>query len=262
MDARDHLTDVDLVRLLDGEAHDDGPALAAHVEGCDRCRQRHDALAAAMGDALGALRNADDADAREHAHARAALAAQLALESSARPGLRRVRLAASLARWSTAAAAIAAVLLTARALRSRPAPAPIDRNALPIAALTPGATSDLTVDDLCHGPARGPEPADPAVRQAILRDYGMSGVPDSDYELDYLITPALGGANDRHNLWPERYTDRAWNAKVKDQLEDLLPALVCAGRIDLRTAQRDIAVDWIAAYKKYFKTDVPLKPGT
>ncbi len=26
---------------------------------------------------------------------------------------------------------------------------------------------------------------------------------------------------------------------------------VCAGQLDLKTAQHDIATDWIAAYKKY-----------
>jgi hypothetical protein len=34
--------------------------------------------------------------------------------------------------------------------------------------------------------------------------------------------------------------------------------MVCAGKVDLPTAQNDIATDWIAAYKKYFHTDTPL----
>jgi hypothetical protein len=34
--------------------------------------------------------------------------------------------------------------------------------------------------------------------------------------------------------------------------------MVCAGKLDLSTAQREIATDWIAAYKKYFHTDRPL----
>jgi hypothetical protein len=34
--------------------------------------------------------------------------------------------------------------------------------------------------------------------------------------------------------------------------------LVCEGRLDLPTAQREIATNWIAAYKKYFHTDKPL----
>jgi hypothetical protein len=86
----------------------------------------------------------------------------------------------------------------------------------------------------------------------------MESVPEAQYELDYLITPELGGAADRQNLWPERYGSRVWNARVKDELERLLPEMVCAGRLDLATAQRDIAVDWIAAYKKYFHASAPL----
>jgi hypothetical protein len=79
-----------------------------------------------------------------------------------------------------------------------------------------------------------------------------------DYELDHLITPALGGTDDIHNLWPEPYAATEWNAHVKDQLEDLLHQRVCSGQLDLATAQHDIATDWIAAYKKYFRTDKPL----
>src|SRR4029077_15433286 len=86
-------------------------------------------------------------------------------------------------------------------------------------------------------------------------------VPVHEYELDYLITPELGGSEDRLNLWPERYGGRVWNARVKDELEQLLPQLVCRGHVDLATAQRDIAVNWIAAYKKYFHTDRPVATG-
>ena len=45
---------------------------------------------------------------------------------------------------------------------------------------------------------------------------------------------------------------------MKDALEEHLHQMVCSGQLDLSTAQRDIATDWIAAYKKYFHTDRPL----
>ena len=86
----------------------------------------------------------------------------------------------------------------------------------------------------------------------------MEGVPEQEYELDYLITPELGGTSDPHNLWPERYASGPWNARVKDDLERLLPQLVCQGSVDLTTAQRAIADNWIAAYKRYLRTDRPL----
>jgi len=143
-------------------------------------------------------------------------------------------------------------------MRANGSPATLEAGALPIPALTPGATARVTADELCagHGPSK--EEIAPAVRLAVLRDYGMEGLPDAEYELDYLITPELGGSSDRRNLWPERYGSRVWNARVKDELEELLPGLVCRGAVDLTTAQRDIAADWIAAYKKYFHTDRPV----
>jgi hypothetical protein len=45
---------------------------------------------------------------------------------------------------------------------------------------------------------------------------------------------------------------------VKDALEDRLRQMVCGGQLDLTTAQHEIAVNWIAAYKKYFHTARPL----
>jgi hypothetical protein len=74
------------------------------------------------------------------------------------------------------------------------------------------------------------------------------------YEVDYLITPALGGADDIRNLWPQSYVSTAWNARVKNALEDRLRDLVCRGQLDLGEAQREIATDWIAAYKKYVRS--------
>jgi hypothetical protein len=65
----------------------------------------------------------------------------------------------------------------------------------------------------------------------------------------------LGGVDDIHNLWPQPYRVPTWNARAKDALEERLHQLVCARRLDLPTAQREIATDWIAAYKKYVPTE-------
>jgi len=45
---------------------------------------------------------------------------------------------------------------------------------------------------------------------------------------------------------------------VKDALERKLQKLVCALQLDLKTAQREIASDWIEAYKKTFVRGLPL----
>ena len=81
----------------------------------------------------------------------------------------------------------------------------------------------------------------------------------ADYELDFLITPELGGASDARNLWPQPYRSILWNAYVKDELERRLQILVCEGEVDLRTAQQELAGDWIAAYKRRFATERPLR---
>ena len=44
---------------------------------------------------------------------------------------------------------------------------------------------------------------------------------------------------------------------MKDALERKLHKLVCTGQLDLKTAQRETASDWIEAYKKYVRTSPP-----
>jgi hypothetical protein len=61
---------------------------------------------------------------------------------------------------------------------------------------------------------------------------------------------SIGGSNSIKNLSPESHRT-VWNAHVKDRLEDRLHALVVSRKLDLETAQREIATDWIATYKKY-----------
>jgi len=98
----------------------------------------------------------------------------------------------------------------------------------------------------------------PQLQREVFREYGIANPQPNDYEIDYLIAPGLGGTEDIHNLWPQPYTSPMWNANVKNSLEERLHQLVCEQRLDLSTAQHDIATDWIAAYKKYFHTDKPL----
>jgi hypothetical protein len=45
--------------------------------------------------------------------------------------------------------------------------------------------------------------------------------------------------------------------EVKDRLEDKLHKLVCSGQLDLKTAQKAIASNWIEAYKKYVSPNPP-----
>jgi hypothetical protein len=86
----------------------------------------------------------------------------------------------------------------------------------------------------------------PDIRKCIARSSNPAC-----YEEDHLISLELGGhPRSPDNLWPEPWFGD-WNAGVKDKLENRLHALVCSGEISLREAQKAIASDWIAAYKKY-----------
>jgi hypothetical protein len=199
------------------------------------------------------------------ADGRARLQARLATEAERMN--RRWLPPMSPARWVGAAAVAVVAFAVAsvvppRTVDSPRLPAPIEAGALPVAALTPGATIEIDVRDVCDSTPRPAQDIGAGVRAAVLRSYGMESVPPDEYELDYLITPQLGGAPDARNLWPQRYAARMWHAGVKDQLEELLPRLVCEGRVDLHTAQREIAADWVAAYRKYFRTVVPLQPAS
>jgi len=70
------------------------------------------------------------------------------------------------------------------------------------------------------------------------------------YEIDHLIPLELGGSNNASNLWPQSYVS-PWGAHIKDELENTLHRLVCAGNLSLPVAQHAIQSDWIAAYHKY-----------
>jgi hypothetical protein len=129
--------------------------------------------------------------------------------------------------------------------------------ALPRRTLTPGYARAVQVAELCSSrDIDNDPPVNPSLEQAVFNEYGVPASSKKDYELDYLITPALGGVDSIRNLWPQPYSS-TWNARVKDQLEDHLHELVCHGKVQLATAQSDIASNWIAAYKRYFNTDKP-----
>lgn len=156
-------------------------------------------------------------------------------------------------RWRLLCAAGVIVVLAGAAIGWRGP----QEDARPNRALTPGATVPVSREALCTGGE--PERTVPIrVAYAVFDQYGIRNPQPRAYELDYLITPALGGADDVRNLWPQPYAGGMWNARVKDALEDYLRGRVCTGAMDLEEAQREIAADWIAAYKRHFQTKAPL----
>jgi anti-sigma factor RsiW len=263
-----HITDHDLLVSLDDELPESRrDALDRHLRECDTCFRRQAALEqTAIAASLAYRAVMDSGPAREKSRER--LEKSLAEAAQARApqpwtvGIAGLTTTSRRAlAWSSAMAVVALVAWLSAPIGPRGAGTfrASDLGApLPVASLTPGATWDISAEDLCAG-TRHTRSISATMRAQVLSAYGMEHVPSDQYELDYLITPELGGATDARNLWPQAYASPVWNARVKDELENLLPRLVCGGRLDLETAQRDMAVDWIAAYKKYFNTDQPLQ---
>ncbi len=271
-DQQVHLTDEILLLFADDElaAEIRGDA-RTHLAKCDRCATRLQDIGNVLAEFGTAHRQALDSRLPSEFGARDTLRSELARSNSAsksignswfswigsavRPGHNAYVLAS----------VVAGLLLIVTIYRheigtgSRQVSASLGLWAEPRANLTPGATIPRTQAQICGARADSITPEVPvSLQRKVLALYGVSATSSDAYEVDYLITPELGGATDLRNLWPEPYFDTTWNAHVKDQLEDRLHQMVCHGDIDLSTAQQDISKDWIAAYRKYFHTDQPL----
>jgi anti-sigma factor RsiW len=258
-----HLTDEQLVRAADRELTPaDSPAVQLHLAACPSCRERADAMAASVAEFARAYREAAEISTQPHNFSRAKLKARLAEAQSSQvePGW----LGLSGRSWAAACMAILVaaigIRVTYERIPARNTPSDFVEAAGPLvpdAKLTPGAVRALSASQVCTagGPRENRPPS--SLQRAVFHEYGMDGAPPNAYEVDHLITPALGGSDDIRNLWPEPYSSE-WNAHVKDELEDYLHTEVCSGKIDLPTAQREISTNWISAYQKYFHTDRPL----
>jgi glycosyl hydrolase family 99 len=122
--------------------------------------------------------------------------------------------------------------------------------ALPKHRLTPGAHFSVDKATICNPryAARVRKVPERAKDEAYAR-YGLERVAHA-YEVDRLVSLGIGGSNAITNLWPEHYYE-PWGARTKDRLEKKLHELVCSGRVSLASAQRQVAANWIKAYKRY-----------
>ncbi len=88
-----------------------------------------------------------------------------------------------------------------------------------------------------------------AMKHRLMRLYGVTG-NIHDYELDHLVPLELGGCPEcETNLWPQPRKVFP-GASEKDEVEDYLHHQVCSGALPLAEAQREIAADWYAVYKR------------
>jgi hypothetical protein len=263
----EHLSDEDLLLFAEREGSASHVARSReHLAQCQACRARMEQLQDTMAKFVAAheeiVASRSGLDSETLARFKDRLS-KAALQSAPPQPIRSANL--FLRQLACAVVALAIVVGSAWGVRSL-SPRRWSRastyqqaDALPRRTLTPGATRSADLSALCI--EQDPEnfsPVDPSLEQKVFTAYGLSFQSRQAYELDYLITPELGGATDIHNLWPEPYSSTVWNAHVKDELEDHLHQLVCQGKVPLSTAQNEISTDWIAAYKRYFHTDQPL----
>jgi anti-sigma factor RsiW len=256
-----HLSDQELLQGLDGELTPGHAERArTHLEACWACRARQGEIEAAIGEFIRLQRGALESRLPSAEGPRALLKAQLA-QLSAAPSMRRPGwlhgLSQQLSWVAIAVAVIAMLAYLGFSISRRSAALPVAVT-VPNPALTPGATVLLSDTQVCGQTGVKNKLVPVTLQRRVFAEYGIRAAEPGAYEVDYLITPALGGADDIRNLWPESRRAALWNAQVKDALEDHLHELVCNGQIDLATAQREIAGNWIEAYKKYFHTNRPL----
>jgi len=258
-----HLSDQELLLAADGELPPAQAGQAAsHLAECWTCRVRKGEIEEAIRDFVHAYRGSLDPLLPSPAGPRALLKARLAENASVSNGSRRKWFQFPGLRYAGAIVlgAVLALLIHFRpAFQSRQA-LHIVPVSFPEPSLTPGAILAVNRDQICVAKRPKNRIVPASLQRQVFEEYGIPGAEPRAYEVDYLITPALGGAEDIRNLWPQSYSSAVWNARVKDALEDRLHDLVCDGELDLSTAQQDISADWIAAYKKYFHTDKPLEP--
>ncbi|HUA18735.1 MAG TPA: zf-HC2 domain-containing protein [Bryobacteraceae bacterium] len=236
--------------------------VASHLAACWACRARKQEMEGAIGEFVRFQRDRFDKRIPSPDGPRALLKAQLeqlaAAERASGPGwwpsiTRRMN-------WTAVALALLLVASSAVMLRPLSSRYRAHRVAVtvPDPRITPGATILAGEREVCMEASIKNKAVPVALQRRVFAEYGIRSAEPGAYEVDYLITPALGGADDIHNLWPQSTQATEWNAQVKDALEDHLRDLVCEGQLDLSTAQREIAGNWIEAYKKYFHTDQPL----
>ena len=250
-----HLSDEELVLAAEGElAIERAGAVRLHVARCAACRARLEAIETVIAAFERAYSKRPSVALPPAQAGRAQLRARIA-ELAAAPAPAREGWLHGFACWRMAlagAAMLACVVALTILYRHR-----LDPAYVPSPALTPGLARAVDRDQLCHSELPKNQVVTADMRRRVFEVYGIANADPQAYEVDYLITPALGGADDIRNLWPQPYVATAWNARVKDALEDRLRDMVCRGEVDLSDAQRDIATNWVAAYKKYFRTNNP-----
>ncbi|QNI36659.1 anti-sigma factor family protein [Edaphobacter albus] len=252
-----HLSQTERIQFVDGEMSLEEVSRAeTHLKECCECRA---ALAETRGIAeeLNSSLNADLSGTISDVHREPGSELAAVKRSGVRGWMKGISGAEKL-RWAGAAACVVAVLVCLPRWQRSNGEITFS---LPNRGLTPGMTRPVELAAVCS--ANDDNDFDPELPQetqkAVFREYGISMEHSAkDFQVDYLISPQLGGTDDVRNLWPQSYKETTWNAHAKDALERHLSRMVCERKITLAQAQREIASNWIAAYQKYFHTRRPV----
>ncbi|HEX4486890.1 MAG TPA: hypothetical protein VH088_11515 [Terriglobales bacterium] len=268
-----HIPDEELLSFADGELESVRQAAAEkHLAACWTCRTRRAEIDGVIAEFVKISNQDLNSRIPSPSGPRTLLKLRLADAAKTQPGYLE-QLQAAFSGWRVAYLGGAVFLLMLASLglwRHRIRFAAKNVSAMgvifePNPVLTPGAVRPVSFTEICRAGTSDKNRTVPvALQQQVFQEYGIPNARPEDYEVDYLITPELGGADDIKNLWPQPFGAKNWSAYTKDDLEDRLHEMVCARKIELSTAQRDIASDWIGAYKKYVEADKPRadQPGT
>ncbi len=262
-----HVSREDLVRFADGElAAAQAAEVNGHLAACWECRSRLHDMEQTISDLVRIHHDTFDPQLTSMEGPRRLFIARLRQFAESNQQTAWFPPIDQRLKWKTVAYAVAVALLavlgaTALYRSGLSSPRQAITRGLPDRRLTPGAARAISLNDVCSKSYSDDAQLLPAqLQDKVLEEYGVEATLSHDYQLDYLISPQLGGTDDIHNLWPEPQSSTQWNIEAKDALENRLRQLVCEGKVDVSTAQRDLATDWVSAYKRYFHTRQPVKP--
>jgi hypothetical protein len=118
--------------------------------------------------------------------------------------------------------------------------------------VTPGVTFHVTVATICRsGYSTSVRNVPQSEKNQVYAEYGITHHTTGQYEIDHLISLELGGSNAIGNLWPELNDHPHGYLNSKDILENRLHALLCTGKVSLRSAQTLIASNWVTTYHRF-----------
>jgi hypothetical protein len=187
-----HISDRNLLLSVDGEISKRRMAkIREHLAACWACRARMKKLENTVTDFVTICHQNLDLQLPASTGPRALLRAQLARlaeESYPDPRPQFVRSLFQLGRLPSG--------LEFGKLSAEPVFSPDPRK-------TPGMTSALTQWQVCRQETAEVRSIPASMGKEVFEKYGIVAPPPRAYELDFLISPELGGAEDVRNLWPQ-----------------------------------------------------------